>query len=209
MTPTHRCIRLEWCRALRNWTATRSRDECLNRTFTLQRSTGPTAGLMVWSTIANGTRLPAMFFLDTIQRYVHDNLQPHLLPLMTELSGVIFQRTPTHIKDATRLPPPHYHPSLACLISRFVSNGAFRGSFGVSNSTAYEFGRIRGAFTTNVQRHFPEYHTEIVLILARSYRIVHLRLRDYNRVLKCSFICTFFCNEWSFYFDFLMLLISK
>ncbi|GFW14276.1 transposable element Tcb2 transposase [Trichonephila clavipes] len=83
LTPTHRRLRLKWCRARGNWTAEewnqivfsdefrfnlssddhrvcvwRPRGERLNPAFVLQRHTAPTAGVMVWGAIAYNTRSP-------------------------------------------------------------------------------------------------------------------------------------------------------
>ncbi|GFX26981.1 transposable element Tcb2 transposase [Trichonephila clavipes] len=83
LTPTHRRLRLKWCRARGNWTAVewnqvvfsdesrfnlssddnrvfvrRPRGERLNPAFALQRHTTPTAGVMVWGAIAYYTRSP-------------------------------------------------------------------------------------------------------------------------------------------------------
>ncbi|GFX77712.1 transposable element Tcb2 transposase [Trichonephila clavipes] len=77
LRPTHRRLRLEWCRARGNWTAAewnqvvfsdesrlnlssddnrvrvwRPRGEHLISAFVLQRHTTPTAGVMVWGAIA-------------------------------------------------------------------------------------------------------------------------------------------------------------
>ncbi|GFW03729.1 transposable element Tcb2 transposase [Trichonephila clavipes] len=49
---------------------------------------------MVWGAIAYNTRSPLEFIRDTMtaQRYVHDILQPHVLPLMQRPPGAIFQQ---------------------------------------------------------------------------------------------------------------------
>ncbi|GFW37623.1 transposable element Tcb2 transposase [Trichonephila clavipes] len=49
---------------------------------------------MVWGVIAYNTRSPLVLILGTMtaQRYVHDILQPHVLPLTQRLPGAIFQR---------------------------------------------------------------------------------------------------------------------
>ncbi|GFV79503.1 transposable element Tcb2 transposase [Trichonephila clavipes] len=82
LTPTHRPLCLEWCRARGNWTAAewkqfffsdefrfnfssddnrvrvwRARSDHLNTTFALQRHSAPTAGVMVWGAIADNTLL--------------------------------------------------------------------------------------------------------------------------------------------------------
>ncbi|GFT17665.1 transposable element Tcb2 transposase [Trichonephila clavipes] len=119
LTPTHQCLRLEWCCARENWTAVEWNqivfsDECrfnlisddnrvhvwkacglhLNPVFALQRHTAPTAGVMVWGTIAYNTQSPLVLIRGTmtVQRYVHEILQPHVLPLMQQLPGALFQQ---------------------------------------------------------------------------------------------------------------------
>ncbi|GFS92427.1 transposable element Tcb2 transposase [Trichonephila clavipes] len=49
---------------------------------------------MVWGAIAYNTRSPLVLIRATMiaQRYVHDILQLHLLPLMPRLPGAIFQQ---------------------------------------------------------------------------------------------------------------------
>ncbi|GFY17891.1 transposable element Tcb2 transposase [Trichonephila clavipes] len=119
LTPTHQCLRLECCRARENWTAAEwnqvvfsdesrfnlssddnrvrvgsPRGKRLNPSFALQRHTAPTGGVLVWGVIAYNTRSPLVLIRDTMtaQRYVHDILQPHVLPLMQWLSEAIFQQ---------------------------------------------------------------------------------------------------------------------
>ncbi|GFX28038.1 transposable element Tcb2 transposase [Trichonephila clavipes] len=121
LTPTHRCLRLEWCHARGSWTVCAaewnqivfsdksrfnlSRDDNrvrvwrpggdrLNPTFALQRHTAPTAGVMVWGAIAYNTRFPLVLIrgTKTAQCYTHDIRQPHVLPLILRLPGAIFQQ---------------------------------------------------------------------------------------------------------------------
>ncbi|KFM61077.1 hypothetical protein X975_20150, partial [Stegodyphus mimosarum] len=49
---------------------------------------------MVWGAIVCNTRSPLVLFRGTMtaQRYVHEILQPHVLPLMQRLPGAIFQQ---------------------------------------------------------------------------------------------------------------------
>ncbi|GFW40939.1 transposable element Tcb1 transposase [Trichonephila clavipes] len=89
------------------------------------------------------------------QRYVHDILQPHVLPLMQRLPGAIFQE--------------------ACTIPRSVSNRAYLGLFGTASWASHEFERTRGKITANMERNVSRHHTELVCLNAQSYRIVHLR----------------------------------
>ncbi|GFW66471.1 transposable element Tcb2 transposase [Trichonephila clavipes] len=99
LTPTHRHLRLEWCRARGNCHAAewnlvvfseesrcnlinddnrvrvwRPLDERLNPAFALQRHTAPKAGVMIWGAIAYNTRSPLVIIRGTMtaQRYVHD-----------------------------------------------------------------------------------------------------------------------------------------
>ncbi|GFT21509.1 transposable element Tcb1 transposase [Trichonephila clavipes] len=87
LTPTHRCLPLEWCHVQGNWTAKewnqvvfsnesrfnlssddncvrvcRSRGERLNPTFALQRHTALTDGVMVRGVIAYNTRSSLVLF---------------------------------------------------------------------------------------------------------------------------------------------------
>ncbi|GFW74246.1 uncharacterized protein TNCV_2524501 [Trichonephila clavipes] len=52
------------------------------------------AGVMVWGVIAYNTRSPLVLIRGTMttQRYVHDILQPLVLPLMQRLPGALFQQ---------------------------------------------------------------------------------------------------------------------
>ncbi|GFV77155.1 uncharacterized protein TNCV_1771671 [Trichonephila clavipes] len=70
------------------------RSEHLNSAFALQRHSAPTAGVMVWGVIVYNTRSPLVFIRGRMlaQRYVHDILQPHVLPLMRRISGALFQQ---------------------------------------------------------------------------------------------------------------------
>ncbi|GFY15285.1 transposable element Tcb2 transposase [Trichonephila clavipes] len=119
LTHTHRRRRLECCRARGNWTTAewnhvvfsdesrfnlrsddnrvrvwRPRGEHFNPAFVLQQHTVPTADVMVWDAIAYNTRslLVLIRGTKTAQRYIHDILQPHVLPLMQRLPGAIFQQ---------------------------------------------------------------------------------------------------------------------
>ncbi|GFU48372.1 transposable element Tcb1 transposase [Trichonephila clavipes] len=116
LTPSHR-RRLERCHTRGNWTSAecnqvvfrdesrfylssddnrvrvwRPRGERLNPAFALQRYTTPTAGVMVWGTIAYNKQSPLVLIHGTMtaQRYVHDILQPHVLPLMQRFPGAFF-----------------------------------------------------------------------------------------------------------------------
>ncbi|GFW30705.1 transposable element Tcb2 transposase [Trichonephila clavipes] len=81
--------------------------ECLNPAFALQRHTAPTAGVMIWVVNAYNTQSPLLFICFTMiaQRYVHDILQPHVLPLTQGLPGATRQCSVSHGKGATRLSP--------------------------------------------------------------------------------------------------------
>ncbi|GFU73860.1 uncharacterized protein TNCV_554881 [Trichonephila clavipes] len=91
---------------------------------------------MVWGDIAYNTWSPLVLIRGTMtaQRYVHDILQPHVLPLMQRLPGATFQQDNAQPHTA-RVPQDclslHcYYPSLTCPIPIFVSNRAYLGPFG-------------------------------------------------------------------------------
>ncbi|GFV70016.1 transposable element Tcb1 transposase [Trichonephila clavipes] len=111
----------------------------------------------------------------TVQRYIHDFLQPHVLPLIQRLSGAIFQQDNDRLRTARvaqdRLRTVNH--SLACPIIRFVSNPAYLGPFGTVSWTSHEFERIRCKVTENMERNVSIHHTELVCLNARSHRIVH------------------------------------
>ncbi|GFW88583.1 transposable element Tcb1 transposase [Trichonephila clavipes] len=154
--------------------AWRPRGERLNPAFALQRHTAPTAGVMVWGAIAYNTWSPLVLIRGTMtaQRYVHDILQPHVLPLMQRLPGTIFQQDIGRPHTA-RLSPHCYYPSMACPIPRLFSNRTYLGSFGTAWWASHEFERTRGKVTANMERNVSRHHTELVCLNARSYRIVH------------------------------------
>ncbi|GFV81525.1 uncharacterized protein TNCV_52491 [Trichonephila clavipes] len=108
----------------------------------------------------------------TAQLYVHDILQPHVLPLIRRLPGAIFQQDNAwpHTARVSQNCLQHcYYPSLACLIHRFVSNRVYLGSFGTASWASHEFERTRCKVTANMERNFSRHHTELVSFNARSY----------------------------------------
>ncbi|GFW61507.1 transposable element Tcb2 transposase [Trichonephila clavipes] len=127
LTPTHRCLRLEWCCARGNWTeaegnqvvfceesifklssddnrvrAWRPPGECLNPVFSLQRHTSSTVGGMAWSAITYNTRSPLVLIRGTMtaQRYVYDILKPHVLPPHATTSRSHFQQENARLHTA-------------------------------------------------------------------------------------------------------------
>ncbi|GFS96639.1 transposable element Tcb1 transposase [Trichonephila clavipes] len=113
----------------------------------------------------------------TAQRYVHNIMQPHVLPLMQRPPGAIFQQDndQPHTGRVTRLSPHCYYPSLACSIPSFVSNREYLGPFGTASWASHELQRTRGKDTANMERNVSRHHTELVCLNARSYSIVHSR----------------------------------
>ncbi|GFU85467.1 transposable element Tcb2 transposase [Trichonephila clavipes] len=80
---------------------------------------------MVWGVIAYSTRSPLALICDTMtgQLYVHDILQPHVLPLTQRLPGVIFQQDNARphtarvsqdcLRTVTTIPWPACSPELS------------------------------------------------------------------------------------------------
>ncbi|GFV86211.1 transposable element Tcb2 transposase [Trichonephila clavipes] len=66
----------------------------LGRSYSAPHTT-PTAGVMVWGAIAYNTRSSLVLISGTMtaQRYVHDILQPHVMPLTQRLPGALFNKT--------------------------------------------------------------------------------------------------------------------
>ncbi|GFU60675.1 transposable element Tcb2 transposase [Trichonephila clavipes] len=89
------------------------------------RNTPQRAHMMVWGAIAYNTRSPLALVRGTMiaQRYVHDILQPHVLPLMQRLPGAIFQEDSARphmanvsqdcLRTVTTLPWPSRSPDLS------------------------------------------------------------------------------------------------
>ncbi|GFT95561.1 transposable element Tcb2 transposase [Trichonephila clavipes] len=100
----------------------RPRGERLNLAFAFQRHT---AGVMVWGAVSYNIRLPLVLIRGpmTGQRYLHDVLQPHALPLMQRFPGAIFQQDNAQFHTAkvsqdclhtvTTLPWPARSPDLS------------------------------------------------------------------------------------------------
>ncbi|GFX40106.1 transposable element Tcb2 transposase [Trichonephila clavipes] len=121
LTPIHLHLYLEWCHARGNWTAAESNQIVLSdeSRFNLR------AGVMVCGDIAYNTRSPPVLIRSTMtaQQYVHDILQPHVLPLMQQLPGAIFEQDNVRpytarvsqdcLRSFTALPWPSRSPDLS------------------------------------------------------------------------------------------------
>ncbi|GFU95459.1 transposable element Tcb2 transposase [Trichonephila clavipes] len=113
--------------------------ERLNHAFALQRHTAPTVGERVWGVIAYNTlsQLVLIYGPMTALRYDHDILQPHVLPLMQRLPGVIFQQSNARPQTArvlqdclsylTTLPWPAQYPDLSPIKHIFDNLGRLVG----------------------------------------------------------------------------------
>ncbi|GFV07171.1 transposable element Tcb1 transposase [Trichonephila clavipes] len=87
--------------------------------------TAPIAGVMVWCAIAYNKRSPLVLIRGTMtaQRYVHDILQPHVLPLMQRLPSANLQQDNARphtarvsqncLRTVTSLPWPTRSPDLS------------------------------------------------------------------------------------------------
>ncbi|CAH1971392.1 unnamed protein product [Acanthoscelides obtectus] len=72
----------------------RRRGERRNPQFFVERHVHHTVGDMVWGAIAYGSRSPLIFIRGNMntQRYIHEVLEPHLLPYLDTLAGTTFQQ---------------------------------------------------------------------------------------------------------------------
>ncbi|GFT97006.1 transposable element Tcb2 transposase [Trichonephila clavipes] len=97
MSPTNRHLRLEWCHLRRDWTAVEWNQVVLSDESRFNLSSDDNR-VRVWK--PSGEHLNLAFALQRYttpswcdaQRYVHDILQPHVLPLMAGLPGAIIQQ---------------------------------------------------------------------------------------------------------------------
>ncbi|GFT27853.1 uncharacterized protein TNCV_10651 [Trichonephila clavipes] len=114
----------------------------------------------------------------TAQRYVHDILQPHVLPLMSGLQKASFQQDNAwshtarvsqdcFLPTVTTLPWPARFP--VCLQSNIS------GIIWMASWVSHEFERTGGKVTANMERNVSRKHTELVCVNAGSYCIVHSR----------------------------------
>ncbi|GFS87880.1 transposable element Tcb2 transposase [Trichonephila clavipes] len=101
--------------------------ESLNPAFALQRHTTPPAGVMIWGVIAYNTWSPLILIRGTmtVQRYVHDTLQPYVFPLMQRLPEAVIEQDNARFHTArlslslhcyrtvTTLPWPDRSPDLS------------------------------------------------------------------------------------------------
>ncbi|CAH1981761.1 unnamed protein product [Acanthoscelides obtectus] len=105
----------------------RRRGERRNPQFFVERHVHHIVGVMVWGAIAYGSRSPLIFIRDNMnaQRYIHEVLEPHLLPYLDTLADPTFQQDNVrpHVarvtidffqhNDVTLLPWPPRSPDLS------------------------------------------------------------------------------------------------
>ncbi|CAH2006703.1 unnamed protein product [Acanthoscelides obtectus] len=103
------------------------RGERRNPQFFVERRVHHTVGVMVWSAIAYGSRSPSIFIRGNMnaQHYIHEVLEPHLLPYLDTLADPTFQQDNArpHVarvtidffqhNDVTLLPWPPRSPDLS------------------------------------------------------------------------------------------------
>ncbi|CAH1994188.1 unnamed protein product [Acanthoscelides obtectus] len=72
----------------------RRRGERRNPQFFVERHVHHTVGVMVWGATAYGSRSPLIFIRGNMnaQRYIHEVLEPHLLPYLDTLADPTFQQ---------------------------------------------------------------------------------------------------------------------
>ncbi|GFW00206.1 transposable element Tcb2 transposase [Trichonephila clavipes] len=131
--------------------------EHLNPAFALQRHTTPTAGVMVWGAIAYYVIRGTM----TAHRYVHNILQPRVLPFFTKTMPGLTQQG-CH-KTVTTLPWPVRSPDLSP-IEHICDHLAGR----VGHPMIL---KEPGKVTANMEQNASRHHTELVYLNARLYRI--------------------------------------
>ncbi|CAH1959968.1 unnamed protein product [Acanthoscelides obtectus] len=107
----------------------RRRGERRNPQFFVERHVHHTVGVMVWGAIAHGSRSLSIFIRGNMnaQRYIHEVLEPHLLPYLDTLADPTFQQDNArpHVarvtidffqhNDVTLLPWPRRSPDLSTI----------------------------------------------------------------------------------------------
>ena len=105
----------------------RRRGERRDPQFDVERHDHHTVGLMVWGAIAYGSRTPLDFIRGnmTALRYIHEVVEPHVLPYLETIENPIFQQDNArpHVArvtldfmdqhDINRLPWPPRSPDLS------------------------------------------------------------------------------------------------
>ncbi|CAH1961371.1 unnamed protein product [Acanthoscelides obtectus] len=105
----------------------RRRGERRNPQFFVERHVHHTVGVMVWGAIAYGSRSPLIFIRGNMnaQRYIHEVLEPHILPYLDTQADPTFQQDNArpHVarvtidffqhNDVTLLPWPPRSPDLS------------------------------------------------------------------------------------------------
>ncbi|GFW13901.1 transposable element Tcb1 transposase [Trichonephila clavipes] len=148
------------------------RGERLNSALDIKRHTTPTAGVMVGGNIAYSTRSPLVLIRGIMiaQRYVHDILQTHVLPLMQRLPGAIFHNT------MLGLTWPGCHKTVSALLLFFLGlldlqiclQTSISGIIWFAIWASHEFERTRGKVTANMELNVLRHHIELVNLNARS-----------------------------------------
>ncbi|GFT86566.1 uncharacterized protein TNCV_641391 [Trichonephila clavipes] len=77
------------------------------------------------------------------------------------------------------------HKTVSALLLPFLDQPNFHiclqsSIFGMASWVSHEFERTGGKVTVNMERNVSGHHTELVCLSARSYCIVHSRLRGIN-----------------------------
>ncbi|GFV72030.1 transposable element Tcb2 transposase [Trichonephila clavipes] len=206
-------IQTQWCGALGKWTAAdgksrfnlssddnrvrvrRPRGECPNPAFALQRHTAITAGVIVWGVIAYNTWSPLVLIRGTMtaQWYVHDILQPHVLPIMQRLPGAIFQKDNARphtlrvsqvcLRTVTILPRPARSLDLSPIEHIWDHLGWRVGYPTTLNELEARLQQIRNEISQNIIQN---------LNASMSDRIASCKsARGCNRVLNPTFLCLF------------------
>ncbi|GFX70062.1 transposable element Tcb2 transposase [Trichonephila clavipes] len=130
----------------------------------------------------------------TAQRYVHDILQPHVLPLMQRLPGAIFQKDKARphtarvrqdcLRTVTTLPSPARSLDLSPIKHIW-------GHLGWRVGHPTSLNETRGKVTTNTKRNVSRHDTELICLTARSYLHCAFALEGIQQCIKSSILLPF------------------
>ncbi|GFV34649.1 transposable element Tcb2 transposase [Trichonephila clavipes] len=160
--------------------------ECLNPAFALQRHIAPAASEMVWGAIAYNTW--SLRGNMTTQWYVHDILQPHVLPLMQRLT-----QKPFFNKTMLGLTRQGCHKTVSTLLLLFLGlrDSQIRlQSFEMASCASHGFERTRGKLTANMERNISRHHTELYISMPDGIASC-IRARGVQQGIKSSVLLPF------------------
>ncbi|GFV67059.1 transposable element Tcb1 transposase [Trichonephila clavipes] len=187
LTPTHQRLLSEWFHARGNWTGAewnqvvfsdaRANPDSISAVMTIVFVCGdPVVNASILPLLYSNTPLPQL----TCCRHRFGRKRKNIVPLSLLTFGLAWEKKGKEtgyitaarvsqdcLRTVTTLPwPPDPQIFLQSSISGIISNDEL---------ASHEFERTRGKVTANMERNVLWFHTELVCLNARSYRVVQSR----------------------------------